>query len=118
VNWDECCARNMKHLRDPEPGDYWHEMFSPQCVVIERIGPKLVLCRKTKDVDLDHWTWDLDEIEMVDHAEWSNRMCYGSMPDKTIGTCEPGRCLRVVDEYRAMRAASSASADNSTAGRT
>lgn len=47
-------ALNNKHLLDPQPGDYWHECFTPILLVVSVNGALI------EYVDTDHLTSDLD----------------------------------------------------------
>lgn len=71
--FDEADRLNARHLADPQPGDYWNEMFSPICVVVERSRSAVIICKATKQTDPDHWTWDLAKLEAMTlpaFAEW------------------------------------------------
>ena len=35
MNWDNQIAINKEHEQNPQPGDHWHERFSPYFVVVE-----------------------------------------------------------------------------------
>ena len=48
-----------KHAENPEPGDYWHEMFNPVAVVLEVKGDELTICKTTRRHG-EGWTWDLE----------------------------------------------------------
>lgn len=49
---------NLEHATNPQPGDYWHEMFNPFCVILAVNGNNVTYCDTTKDVG-DGWSWDL-----------------------------------------------------------
>lgn len=96
-------ADNQKHLNDPQPGDYWHEMFSPDCVVIERLGKNIIFCCHTKDVGGNKWTWNLYHLSLLPLAEWQKRLVYPSMPNKTVCMVEPGPHLWAVEIAQGQR---------------
>lgn len=73
-------AINEQHCADPQVGDYWHEMLCPYLVVLGRIGAQLIVCQTRKDVDRDHWTWDLTKLEFMTLTELRQRVTYGTMP--------------------------------------
>ena len=35
MNWDNQIITNKEHEQNPQPGDYWHEIFSPYFIVVE-----------------------------------------------------------------------------------
>lgn len=73
---------NELHTDKPQPGDYWQEMFCPICVVLEVDDDCVVYCTKTKPVEVNSWTWDLNkslfEIKTID--EFKDWLSYGSIP--------------------------------------
>ena len=60
--------RSKEAFKNPLPGDYWAEMFSPYFVVLKKTDNNtLIVCDKTKPVGTTHWTWDLEkaiEVQM------------------------------------------------------
>jgi hypothetical protein len=73
-------AVNEKHVSNPEPGDYWHEMFCPYLVVLARVGDRVIIYRTRKDVDHRHWTWDTTKPEMMSLADLRKKVTYGNIP--------------------------------------
>ena len=84
----EQMKKNIEALNNPQPGDYWHEMFCPYFLVVRVQGPKITVLsavggpksfnRKDEicariDVDSGHWTWDLDRHMVVDRA-WIEKL--------------------------------------------
>ena len=67
---------NREHVADPQLGDYWHEMFVPYLVVLGKVGKQFLVCQKTKDVDRDHWTWDLDQLDLMTLKQIRERVTY------------------------------------------
>lgn len=68
---------NEKHVKDPKIGDYWVEMFTPILVVVGRPAPdKVLVCKKTKEVDKDHWTWDFSVLEVMTLEGFSRYLHY------------------------------------------
>lgn len=70
---------NQEALNNPQPGDYWQEMFNPYFLVLRVIGDNIVIVDKRKDVGKDYWVWDLDECKVVDRAYISRKVKYGSI---------------------------------------
>lgn len=79
---EERAALNERHAKIPGPGDYWHEMLSPVCVVIARVAGYVLVCRKTKSAGNDCWTWDLREsvLEVMRLDEFRKSLSYGTIP--------------------------------------
>ncbi len=63
---------------NPLPGDYWNEMFCPYFVVLEVRDDTLIVCDKTKEVDANHWTWDLEKAKEV-HRDYMDCVKYQSI---------------------------------------
>ena len=95
-------ARNRMRIADPQPGDYWHEMFSPYFVVIEREGDKVLICDKRKTMG-DGWTFDLTACRYMTIAELRHEVTYGTMPDKFVADCSLKSHMWAVDLYREMK---------------
>lgn len=64
-------AANIQHARNPEVGDYWHEMFCPVMVVLDVTSLHVIICKKKKDVDRDHWTWDVSETKHLTREQFA-----------------------------------------------
>lgn len=71
---------NEQHASDPQLGDYWHEMFCPAYVVVGRLGAQVVVCKTPKSTDENHWTWDLDKLEMIPVDAFKKRLSYETIP--------------------------------------
>ena len=69
---------NEKHFNYPEIGDYWHEMFCPYFIVLDIFQDKFWICDIRKEVDKDHWTWDLEKSKLVDKS-YFNRVKYDTV---------------------------------------
>ena len=80
LTWDERKARDASHADDPQPGDYWSDHLRPVAVILGRVGKQIFLCRTTKDVDVNHWTWDLDKSELMPAAKFREWIAYRSIP--------------------------------------
>ncbi len=73
-------ALNAQHLECPRPGDYWHEMFMPICVVLSASDDCICLCSKTTSVEGNRWTWDLTETRTLSKKEFSKWLSYTAIP--------------------------------------
>lgn len=74
---------NYKHAVDPQEGDYWHEMFAPCFLVIERNNFSVSFLEKTKLTEEGRWTWDISQISTSSLNDFTSRLLYSSMKDKT-----------------------------------
>lgn len=91
-------AINEKHVADPQPGDYWHEMFCPYVAILARVGNHLIVYRKRKDVPPNHWTWDTDEPSMMTLAELRKLVTYDTI-DGFVADVVPGHMKDFADEF-------------------
>lgn len=69
--------KNLQSATHPKIGDYWHDMYCPVTVVVSVTEEHVFICEKTKDVDDQHWTWDLDKITSYTRADFLQRHRYG-----------------------------------------
>jgi hypothetical protein len=69
---------NIKHALNPEPGDYWHEMFTPIMVVLDVTSMHVVICDGTKPADKDRWSWDYKKIKCLTRKEFNMKPRYDS----------------------------------------
>lgn len=86
---------NQEHLSNPKVGDYWNEMFAPICVVVGRTQGEVVVCRKIKEVDDNHWTWDLRYIERMSLADFRKKLTYDNRTWCNVAP-EPHKWVRKV----------------------
>jgi hypothetical protein len=84
-------ALNNEHALNPQPGDYWVEMFCGICIVLSVSPLAVLLCRTKKDVDRYFWAWDLDKTEIMSREEFNRWLRYKSfsMQHKTWCDCVP-----------------------------
>jgi hypothetical protein len=68
-----------EHKRNnPTKGDYWWEdHFCPVLVVLAVAKDFVTVCRKTKDVGDNKWTWDLTKPEILNRADFVEKLEYG-----------------------------------------
>ena len=78
ISWEEQHALDAEHADDPQPGDYWEEMFCGICVVLAVDDGAVTLCRTKKDVDSESWTWDLAKRESMRLLAFSKWLHYQS----------------------------------------
>ena len=107
--------KNQKALSFPQPGDYWHEMFVPYFVIVNKEGDKfrVLSClggpksftRKDElnaqiEVDNGHWGFDYSKSMLVDH-EWIRRtVTYESIDGFVADVVQSEKTARIVQEWR------------------
>lgn len=88
---DESC---QKHLESPQPGDYWHDMYSPVCVVLGVLHGAVVFIEKTVESG-DGWFWDLESRSCKTLPEFSEWLRY-TTNDRTWAIVIPGGHISVL----------------------
>lgn len=71
-------ALNERHASDPQPGDYWHEMFCPVLVIAARFPIGVLVCDTPKDVGDNKWTWNLEKCRVMTVEELRRKLEYNS----------------------------------------
>jgi len=89
---------NERHLADPQPGDFWHEMFSPYVVILARVETQLIVYRKRIDVPPNHWTWDTDSPSFMTLDELRKLVTYGTIPG-FVADVTPGHHKSFADDF-------------------
>ena len=100
MDYEQMKVVSDTHLRDPQPGDYWHEMFSPVCVVLEVLPHCIVLCRKIQALPQDKWTWNLAQRETMSRTEFKKWLSYSHSV--------PGTWAQVIPRHHAWACATGA----------
>lgn len=72
---DEQKKLNQEHFDFPRPGDFWQEMFCPYFIVLGIEDDLFWICDERKEVDNNHWTWDLSKSKLV-YKSYFNRVKY------------------------------------------
>ena len=78
--WDQQGHLNCWHSLNPQPGDYWHEMLVPQCVVVFVDEDVVGIVDKTKDAGPGNWTWDLSSLHSVSREEFRTKFEWDNIP--------------------------------------
>lgn len=73
---------NLKHLKNPQVGDYWHEMLVPVLVVLDVDDEGITVCKRTKQVDNNHWTWDLGKYEKMSREDFQYYLSRAGDPER------------------------------------
>ena len=118
MNISKQLQRNQEALDNPEPGDYWHERFSPYFVVVSKEGDqyRVLSCmggphhylRKDElnariEIDRDHWGFDYSKSMLVDR-EWIKRaVTYGSIDGFVADAYNTEKTQQIVAEWRDWR---------------
>ena len=108
-------AKNQAALDNPQPGDYWHEMFCPYFLVVRVQGSKITvlsalggpkssnrqdeICARV-EVDSGHWTWDLDRYMVVDRAWMEKLVKYGSIEGFCADVVQSEKHRQFADSWR------------------
>lgn len=90
---------NLKHIENPELGDYWHERFSGVCVVLKVTEDTVTISRKKVDVDEDHWTFILEEAETLSLKEFKEFLTYASNRSKCWADVFPRKLVALAETY-------------------
>ena len=69
---------NELHLRDPKPGDFWHERFCPYHIVLAVTPSGVVIADKTRPDGDSHYTFDLESAREITHEEHAKAVRYSS----------------------------------------
>ena len=93
MNYEQQMELNEKHALNPEIGDYWNEMFVPILSVVDVGAFNVSVLRKTKEVDEDHWTWDVTQVTNMTKKEFYKFLHYNTPNVKDKCWCDvyPGR---------------------------
>lgn len=106
---------NVRALMDPQPGDYWHEMFCPYFVIVNIEGEKyrVLSCmggpdsfnRKDElnariEVDSGHWAFDYSKSMLVDHKWLEKAVTYGNIDGFVADVVQSEKTSRIVQEWR------------------
>jgi hypothetical protein len=117
-DYKEQQERNRQALSDPKPGDYWHEMFCPYFIVVDRGGDDITVLsclggpdkHSRKDepdarVDNDDGTWSFDYSKsmVVDRAWIERTVKYGSIDGFVADVTNTEKSRGIVDEWRDWR---------------
>ncbi len=107
--------QNQQALDNPQPGDYWNEMFCPYFIVVDVQGQDITVLsclggsdsfnRKHEpnakiEVDGAHWAFDYGK-EMVVDREWiAKAVKYDSIDGFVADVVRSGKTERIVQEWR------------------
>jgi hypothetical protein len=74
-------SQNKQHVADPQPGDYWHEMFTPVCLVLDASKFHVALLCDAKHVS-GGWNWDTSKVTVLSRAAFVAKLMYEQQVDQ------------------------------------
>lgn len=69
-------ADNEIAAKDPQPGDYWSEMFCPVCLVVGRKENKVFIYENYKPIDKGYWSWDTEKVSEYDIKDFQSKISH------------------------------------------
>jgi len=112
---------NEQALADPQPGDYWQEMFCPYFVVVQVNGSEITVLsclggpnsydrKHEPNARIDNkdntWSFDYSKSMAVDRAWIRNTVTYGTIDGFVADVVRSDKTRAIADEwvkYRATR---------------
>lgn len=106
---------NLDALMNPQPGDYWHEMFCPYFIIVNIEGEqyRVLSClggpnsfnRKNElnakiNVDNDNWAFDYSKSILVNHSWLEKTVTYGNVDGFVADVVRSEKTQRIVQEWR------------------
>lgn len=92
---------NQSHVEFPQVGDYWHERFCPYFIILEVLEDHVIICDKKKDIDRDHWDFDLSVCKLITKQELERSVKYSTM-DKFVADVVPERLIKRIPVWKEM----------------
>lgn len=89
----------MKQLIDPQPGDYWHEMFSPFCLVVGRQGETVQIYHERINVDKGYWSWNPETLKSISLSEFKKNLSYNTIDGFHSDVIRNSKSMRAFVEY-------------------
>lgn len=83
-------ALDQIHLKHPQPGDYWHEMYCPIARVLTTEGDWVVL-QKVTGLGGQEISETDPKPRLMKLSAFKKWLSYDSMPDKTWASVMPQR---------------------------
>lgn len=114
-DYKEQDLKNHEALLNPQPGDYWNEMFCPYFVVVNIEGDqyRVLSCmggpnsynRKDEinakiEVDNSHWAFDYSKSMLVDRAWIEKAVRYDSIDGFVADVVRSEKTERIAQEWR------------------
>lgn len=86
-------TNNAEAAVDPQPGDWWHEMFSPVSLVIARVGSRVATFEHYIQ-HKDGYSYDTANVTWYTLADFGVRVRYSDVVRRS-------RRLKVIEQWRA-----------------
>lgn len=114
-NPDKQRTDNEHALVNPQPGDYWNEMFCPYFVVVDVKGDEITVLsclggstsfnRKHEpnariSIDTGHWGFDYSKSMVVDRAWIEKAVKYDSIDGFVADVVRSEKTKKIVEEWR------------------
>lgn len=64
----------------PKAGDYWSEMLSGICIVLEVNGDSVTFCKTKIFHAAEGWEWDLDTLVVTTRQQFKKWLSYDTCP--------------------------------------
>lgn len=107
--------KNYRALDNPQPGDYWNEMFCPYFVVVDVKGKNITVLsclggpnsynRKDEpnakvEVDSGHWAFDYSKSMVVDREWMEKAVKYGTIDGFVADVSRSEKTIHIAEEWR------------------
>lgn len=106
--------KNYQSLHNPEPGDYWNEMFCPYFVVVDVNGNDITVLscmggpdsynrKQELNAKIDHkdgWGFDYSKSMVVDRAWMEKAVKYGTIEGFVADVVNSEKTRKIVDGWR------------------
>lgn len=94
MNWDNQIITNKEHEQNPQPGDYWHERFSPYFIVVEYDKENDLVYYADEVIwtrDNGAFTFDFSRVKRKSRMQLFTRVHYNSEEpkDNYVADCYP-----------------------------
>ena len=111
----EQTLENYQALMNPQPGDYWQEMFCPYFIVVDVKGNDITelscmggpnsFTRKNEvnariSIDTDHWGFDYGKSMVVDRVWMEKAVRYDTIDGFVADVGRSEKTLAIVNEWR------------------
>lgn len=83
---------NEEHVKNPQIGDFWHEMFSPYFLVVGVVETGVIVLDETISISKSHYKFDETKPKFISLESLKERVTYPTMRDKFVAN------VRVKDE--------------------
>jgi hypothetical protein len=103
ADYEKMLETMREHRANPEPGDYWHECFSPYFVVLAVGAHDVLVCKKIVHFPKEEkWTFDVQYTTTMSRAAFVRHLSYNTpgMADKSPAMCAPGKMVWAVEDWR------------------